>query len=75
MAEGRQRDAWMHTASLMAMVANVARGSKTKSYTYKDFYPFSTAKANKGDVPKVGIGVLKSVFIDKRLPDIDHRTR
>jgi hypothetical protein len=65
----------MHTASMMAMVANIAKASKSKSYTYKDFYPFSTPKVPRGDVPKVGIEVLKSVFVDHKMPNVEHQMR
>jgi hypothetical protein len=69
MAEGRQRDTWMQTASIVAMIANVNRDPKrSKEYSWKDFFPFDAPKVSKKDAPTVPISVLKSVFVDKRMP-------
>lgn len=66
MAEARQRDAWAHTASILSLIANAHRDPrKTRSFKPADFDPFS---ARNKTVPTVG--VLKTVFIDKRVPDL-----
>ena len=68
MAEARQRDAWAHTASILSLIANAHRDPrKTRSFKPADFDPFS---ARNKTVPTVGVGVLKTVFIDKRVPDV-----
>ena len=67
MAEARQREAWTRTASIMALIANANRDhKKTRAFKPSDFDPFS--KSSKA-APKVGVGVLKSVFIEGRMPD------
>ena len=67
MAEARQRESWARTASVMALIANANRDpKKTRPFKPSDFDPF--ARASKS-APKVGIGVLKSVFIEGRMPD------
>lgn len=68
MAEARQRDAWTHTASIMSLIANAHRDpKKTRSFKPADFDPFS---ARNKTVPTVGVGVLKTVFIDKQIPGV-----
>jgi hypothetical protein len=68
MAESRQREAWARTASLMALIANTQRDpKKTRAFKPSDFDPFSTSSEG---APNAGIGVLKAVFIDRRLPDV-----
>jgi hypothetical protein len=68
MALARQRHDWNRTSSLMALIANTQRDPKKhRAFKPSDFNPFSApSKA----MPKVGVGVLKTVFIDKRLPDV-----
>jgi len=65
MAEGRQRADWSRTSALMALIANTQRDpKKTRAFRPSDFDPF----ARTNPVPKAGIGVLKTVFIDKTMP-------
>ena len=67
MAESRQRESWARTASVLALVANTQRDpKKTRPFKPSDFDPF--AKSGKS-TPKVGVDVLKSVFIEGRMPD------
>jgi len=62
MAEARQRDEWTRTASVMALVANTQRDPKKgRPFRPADFDPFQHATSR---TPKVGVGVLKSVFVD-----------
>lgn len=64
MAEARQRESWSRTASAMALLANTQRDpKKTRPFRPSDFDPFSAAKSAE-PTPKVGVGVLKTVFID-----------
>lgn len=66
MAEGRSRDEWGRTSSLLAMIANVNRNPrKRRPYRPGDFDP--TAKPAKP--VKVGVGVLKDVFLHGKVPE------
>ncbi len=65
MAEARSRQAWNHTSALLAMLANVHRDvKKTRAFSPSDFHPHR--RGEKRVVGKVGIGVLKQVFVDRR---------
>jgi hypothetical protein len=65
MAEGRQRVDWSRTSSLMALIANTQRDpKKTRAFRPSDFDPFIQPRP----IPKAGVGVLKTVFIDKTIP-------
>ncbi len=66
MADARQREAWGRISSVMALIANTQRDpKKTRPFRPGDFDPFAVSKP----VPKVGVGILKQVFIEKRVPD------
>jgi len=63
MAEARTRDAWSRTASVMALLANCHRDPKrTRAFKPRDFDPFE----KRTSPMKVGIKVLKDVFIDRK---------
>lgn len=66
MTEARQKDEWQRTSSMIAMIANTVRDTKKrpKPFEPKDFDPF----APKPKPVKVGIGVLKDIFINQREP-------
>lgn len=69
MADAASRDRWQHTASLMALLANCHRdANKSRAFRPKDFHPFEKPRrsAVERKPPKVGIGVLKQVFVDRR---------
>lgn len=75
MAEARQREEWVRTASLMALVANAHRDPKKgRPFRPADFDPFQHPRNPRNSpsprTPTVGIGVLKTVFVDplKRTP-------
>ncbi len=71
MADGRQRVEWSRISAVMALVANTQRDpKKTRAFRPSDFDPFVRPQP----VPKAGIGVLKSVFIDRTIPE-EARTR
>ena len=63
MAEGRSRESWNHTASVMAMLANVHRDPKKhRPYGASDFNPYA---AEAQPVPKTkDLSILKAVFVD-----------
>lgn len=49
MARGKQREAWNHTADLMAHLRNLQRGSKSDPlWLREDFHPFSPPQGKKG---------------------------
>jgi len=61
MAEARQRDAWNHTASIMALVRAAASGKKQR---IEDFHPFMGRRED--EVIYVDdITILKDIFVDK----------
>jgi len=63
MAEARVKDEWTRTSSLMALIANVHRDPKrTRAFKPADFDPF----ARPARPIKVGVEVLKDVFIDRK---------
>jgi len=65
MAEARVRDEWSRTSSLMALVANCNRDPKrTRAFRPSDFDPFARTR----EPVKVGVEVLKDVFIDGKVP-------
>ena len=68
MAEARRRDQWSHTATLLAMTANVNRNPKKRATPYSplDFHPLVERRTDK---PKVGVGVLKTVFVRHKKSD------
>lgn len=63
MAEAKQREAWNHTASLMALVVNLVRdprkGSPAKP---EDFHPFAP-KPRKPILKGKELSVLRDVFV------------
>jgi len=65
MADGRRRSDWSRTSALMALIANTQRDpKKTRAFRPSDFDPF----AREAPAAKADIGVLKTVFIDQRVP-------
>lgn len=66
MAESRQKHDWSMTGSLMALIANAHRDPKKHGpFKPADFDP--TSRSTNQPI-KAGVGVLKDVFIDKRVP-------
>ena len=70
MAQARQEDNWNHTASVMALIANVNRDSKRgRALKPADFHPAMPGRRERTGPPaplKGEIGMLKTVFIDQR---------
>jgi len=68
MAEAKSRQAWNHTSAILAMLANVHRDAKkTRAFRPADFHPHR--RAERPTITKVGINVLKQVFVDRRPGD------
>ena len=70
MAEGRTKDNWQHTSSILALVANVNRDpKKTKAFKPSDFNP-TLNQSSRPDVivvDKENITLLRNLFTgDKR---------
>ena len=64
MAEGRQRDEWSRTSSVMALVANTQRNpKKTRPFRPGDFDPFARASDKRTQVIPAPVSVLKDMFI------------
>lgn len=65
MAEARSQQAWAHTSSVLALVANLHRDPKrTRAYKPGDFNPHVRRKPV--TTAKLGINVLKQVFVENR---------
>jgi hypothetical protein len=65
MLDGRQRHDWSIASSLMAVIANTNRDPKrSRRPKPSDFDPFS----QRSRPVKVGVSVLKDVFIDGKVP-------
>jgi hypothetical protein len=68
MAEGRQREAWNHTAALLALLANCHRDPRrSRPFTVTDFHPLTEPPP---PPPRADITILKAIFIDGHLPEI-----
>jgi mitochondrial fission protein ELM1 len=66
MTEGHHRDTWQHTASLMALVANVNRDpKKTRPFKPSDFNPYvkKTSRPDVIVVTKENVSLLKQAFL------------
>jgi hypothetical protein len=65
MSEAASEARWAHTSALLALLANVHRDArKTRAYRPADFNPHMQKRPTVR--AKVGIGVLKQVFVDNR---------
>lgn len=67
MADGLQRDAWLHTSWLLSQIWNVHRMSKDDPVREpSDYYPFSETKTKKARVPfKQQAAALRLQFVGK----------
>ena len=63
MGESRSRHVWAHTSSVLAMVAN--QNLEKPKYKPSDFNPHARSTKSP-QAPKVGIQVLKQIFIDNQ---------
>lgn len=61
MAEGRGRECWNHTASIMAVLINVNRGKNDRAVKPSDLNPYE-ARKRESPVIKVKMSDLKPFF-------------
>ena len=66
--EARSRQLWAHKSDLLALLASAQRDPKKgRPFEPADFGPHrrpgGRPRRRKADVPKVGIGILKDVFV------------
>lgn len=66
MAEGRCKERWRHTSSILAMLVNVNKGKKGRAAKASDFDPYARRGKPAGAKPKkANIGILKALFVDR----------
>lgn len=66
MATARQQERWDHTASLLALLANLHRDARRrKAYAPADFHPLRQAAR---PTPMPNLSILKAVFVDRSHP-------
>ena len=71
MAEAAERQRWRHTSAVLCLIANCHRDpKKTRLFAPADFDPFSPTKKRAAE--KVGVSVLKHVFVDRRPGGSNH---
>ena len=65
MTEAIGREAWNHTSSVLAMLANANRDPKKSPRAFKpsDFNPYAKRKITGMAITKENIGILKDVFV------------
>lgn len=65
MSEARRREAWSHTASLLALTANVHRNpqKRPRPFSPAEFHPLLVP--DRRAVLKTGIDILKRVFVER----------
>ncbi len=68
MADAASRDRWNHTASLLALLTNCHRDpKKARVARPQDYHPHAKAQRSRHEQkPRVGVDVLKQVFVDRR---------
>jgi hypothetical protein len=67
MAEARSREAWAHTSTVLAMIANANRDpKKTRAFRPSDFDPYSQKNRPAAVVKGRNFDILKMVFIDQK---------
>lgn len=62
MAEGRCKDEWSRTATVLAIIANVNRDPKRDAFSPDDFNPYAERQSNAAE-PTVGVDFLRDVFV------------
>lgn len=64
MAEARQRYAWAHTSSLLALIANTNRDPKKhRPFKPSDFDPFARRRQGGTIITKDNVMLLKRAFL------------
>ena len=70
MTEARSRAQWTHTSALLALLANCHRDPKRRRpYVPADFLPQPAASASPAALPQADVSLLKTLFIDRHLPE------
>ena len=64
MAEGHGRDAWNHTAQLLAMLYNAHRGKGARAMRPAEFHPLSGKQQSPAAKTK-DLSILKQVFVGR----------
>jgi hypothetical protein len=68
MTESRGREAWNHTATVLALLANCHRAPKHhRPFTPQDFHPLHNKEP--ATQPCSDLSILKDVFVDRRMPE------
>jgi hypothetical protein len=82
MLDGRRREQWNHTASLMALLASVHRDPKKRrsGYSPQEFHPLEQASAGGGGgrgrgipLTRGTIGALKVLLSPQKLRELEAR--
>ncbi len=67
MAEGRVRESWNHTSSILALIATVNRDRKKRSRPFdpREFHPMGKKGSSREGIAVTSgdIGILKQVFV------------
>ena len=63
MAEGHKREAWNHTAELLAMIYNAHRDGKTRAMKPAEFHPDD--RKPKPVAKTKDLSILKRVFVQR----------
>jgi len=66
MAEGRRRENWDHTASVLCLTANVNRDPKKAAFRPVDFHPFMQRMEKKKVSKTEQFNELKSFFVKRK---------
>lgn len=75
MLDGKQRHDWSIASAVMALVANIHRDPRrSRRLNPSDFDPFAKRSPTQRPI-KVGVSVLKDVFIDGKLPPLPKEAR
>ena len=64
MAEGRGREMWGHTSTVLAMMANCNRDpKKSRVFSPSDFYPYAARRRRGIPITAANIDVLRRIFV------------
>ncbi|MCC7408661.1 MAG: hypothetical protein IT442_11365 [Phycisphaeraceae bacterium] len=67
MAEGRSRQEWSHTSTILAMLANTHRDPrKSRPFKPRDFDPYARIDQRDEAIAIDDLGVLKQAFMQMR---------
>lgn len=69
MADGKSRESWQRTSTILALIANVNKDpNKGRPFKPADFDPYASKHESTGDKIRIdNLGLLKSAFVkDKK---------